>query len=48
MGTQIVPVLTPDDFKIPTTVALLTALFASAWPALRAVRLRPAEAVRYD
>jgi putative ABC transport system permease protein len=48
MGTQIVPVLSPDDFTIPTAVALLTALLASAWPAIRAVRLRPAEAVRHD
>jgi len=48
MGTRIFPVLTPADFTIPTTVALLTALIASAWPALRAVRLRPAEAVRHD
>ncbi|MDE0884757.1 MAG: FtsX-like permease family protein [Myxococcota bacterium] len=48
MGTRIFPVLTLEDFTIPTTVALLTALLASAWPALRAVRLRPAEAVRHD
>ncbi|HIL01162.1 MAG TPA: ABC transporter permease [Myxococcales bacterium] len=48
MGTRIVPVLSPEDFKIPTAVALLTALLASAWPAIRAVRLRPAEAVRHD
>jgi ABC-type lipoprotein release transport system permease subunit len=48
MGTQIVPVLGREDFTIPTLVALLTALLASAWPAIRAVRLRPAEAVRHD
>ena len=48
MGTHIVPVLTMNDFAIPTVVALATALAASAWPAIRAVRLRPAEAVRHD
>ncbi len=48
MGTHIVPVLTTNDFTIPAAVALATALLASAWPAIRAVRLRPAEAVRHD
>jgi len=48
MGTRIVPVLNVQDLAIPTVVALITALLASAWPALRAVRLRPAEAVRHD
>lgn len=48
MGTRIVPALSVQDLTIPTVVALITALLASAWPALRAVRLRPAEAVRHD
>ena len=48
MGTRIVPALGIQDLTIPTVVALITALLASAWPALRAVRLRPAEAVRQD
>ncbi len=48
VGNQIVPVLTQENFTIPTGVALLTALLASAWPAVRAVRLRPAEAVRHN
>ena len=48
MGTRIVPALGVQDLTIPTVVALITALLASAWPALRAVRLRPAEAVRHD
>jgi len=48
MGTRIVPVLGLEDFTIPTAVALVTALLASAWPAIRAARLRPAEAVRHD
>jgi ABC-type lipoprotein release transport system permease subunit len=46
IGTHIVPVLRPSDFGIPVAVALVTALLAAAWPAWRAVRLRPAEAVR--
>ena len=29
-------------------LGLITALVASAWPAIRAVRLHPAEAVRHD
>jgi ABC-type lipoprotein release transport system permease subunit len=46
IGTRIVPVLRFEDFLVPTAVALLTAVIASAWPALRAVRFRPADAVR--
>jgi ABC-type lipoprotein release transport system permease subunit len=46
IGTRIVPVLRFEDFAVPTAVALLTAVVASAWPALRAARLRPADAVR--
>jgi len=46
IGTRIVPVPRFEDFLVPTAVALATAVIASAWPALRAVRLRPADAVR--
>jgi putative ABC transport system permease protein len=46
IGSRIVPVLRVEDFTMPAAVALVTAAVASAWPALRAVRLRPAEAVR--
>ena len=46
IGERIVPVLRVEDFTLPGAVALVTAAIASAWPALRAVRLRPAEAVR--
>ena len=46
VGTRIVPVLRTADFVVPMVVALLTAFVASLWPALRAVRFRPAEAVR--
>jgi ABC-type lipoprotein release transport system permease subunit len=46
IGTRIVPVLRQADFSAPIGVAIVTAVLASAWPAWRAVRLRPAEAVR--
>ena len=46
VGTRLVPVLRTADFVVPMVVALATAFVASAWPALRAVRFRPAEAVR--
>ena len=45
--TKIVPVIPQSDLVIPVVVAVVTALFASLWPALRAVRTRPAEAVRH-
>lgn len=45
-GTKIVPALRASDLWVPVVVALVTALLASLWPALRAVRIRPAEAVR--
>jgi ABC-type lipoprotein release transport system permease subunit len=46
IGTRIVPVIRSQDVATPVGVALLTALLASLWPALHAVRIRPAEAVR--
>ncbi len=46
ISTRLVPVLRPADFAQPTGVAFVTALLASAWPALRAVRFEPAEAAR--
>jgi len=46
VGARLVPVLRGTDFAIPVVVASLAALLASAWPAVRAVRARPAEALR--
>jgi len=46
IGTRLIPVLRASDFAIPVVVASVAALLASAWPALRAVRARPAEALR--
>jgi ABC-type lipoprotein release transport system permease subunit len=47
IGTRIVPVIRSYDVVIPIGIAMLTAVVASLWPALRAARLRPADAVRY-
>ncbi len=47
VGTRIVPVIRSYDVVIPIGIAMLTAVVASLWPALRAARLRPAEAIRY-
>lgn len=45
--TRIVPVLPDHDLVIPVVVAVVTALVAGIWPALHAVRLNPAEALRH-
>jgi ABC-type lipoprotein release transport system permease subunit len=47
VGTKIVPVIRSKDLVVPTLVAVITAVIASLWPALRAVRIRPADAVRH-
>jgi putative ABC transport system permease protein len=47
IGTKIVPVIRSKDLLMPTLVAIVIAVFASLWPALRAVRIRPADAVRH-
>lgn len=44
--TLLVPVARSGDVVAPVAVATVTAVVASFWPALRAVRIRPAEAVR--
>jgi len=46
-GTRIVPVIRSSDLGVPVAVAVATAVLASLWPAVRAVRVRPAEAVRH-
>jgi len=43
---KIIPVIPENDLVAPVVVAVVTALVASLWPALRAVRSRPADAVR--
>ncbi len=44
--TRLTPVARSGDVWAPLAVAVVTALLASLWPALRAVRTRPAEALR--
>ena len=44
--TRLVPVARAGDIRAPLWVAAVTAFVASLWPALRAVRTRPAEALR--
>jgi ABC-type lipoprotein release transport system permease subunit len=46
VGTRLVPALRWADFWTPVAIALVTSLVASAWPAWRAVRFKPAEALR--
>jgi ABC-type antimicrobial peptide transport system permease subunit len=46
VGARVVPILRSEDFVNPAWVAVATAAIASAWPAWRAARLRPARAVR--
>jgi len=45
--TRIRPVIRSTDLVAPVAVAVVTAVLASLWPALRAVRIRPAEALRH-
>lgn len=47
VSTRIVPVIRHRDLIVPVAAAIVTAVLASLWPALRAVRIRPAEAVRH-
>jgi ABC-type lipoprotein release transport system permease subunit len=46
MPTKLMPIARSGDVTAPLIVAALTALIASLWPALRAVRTRPADALR--
>jgi ABC-type lipoprotein release transport system permease subunit len=46
IGTRIVPTLRRSDLTVPAITAAVTAVLASLWPAVRAARFRPAEAVR--
>ncbi len=47
MSPVIVPLVRTADVTQPLGIAVLTALLASLWPAVRAIRIRPAEAVRH-
>ena len=47
-GALIIPQLNTSDFIQPIVISIFTALIASTWPALRAIRLQPAEATRQN
>ncbi len=44
--TKITPMLRLSDVQSPVGIALLTALGASLWPAIRAARIHPSDAIR--
>jgi ABC-type lipoprotein release transport system permease subunit len=46
-GSTVYPTLAPADLVSPLGLALLTAFLAAIWPAWKAARLRPAEALRH-
>jgi ABC-type lipoprotein release transport system permease subunit len=46
IGTTLVPVARLSDFSTPSVVALVTAVAAGLWPAVRAARAQPADALR--
>lgn len=46
VSTRLAPVLRPRDLVLPLVVSGITAWLASLWPAIRAARYRPAEALR--
>jgi ABC-type lipoprotein release transport system permease subunit len=47
IGVRVYPALDPLDIVVPIAFAGGTAAVAAVWPALKAARLRPAEAVRH-
>jgi ABC-type lipoprotein release transport system permease subunit len=47
VGTTIVPVVRTGDLVAPTLVATATGILAGLWPAVRASRGRPADALRH-
>ncbi len=47
IGVRIHPAVELADVVVPVTLAIVTALLSALWPALKAARLRPAEALRH-
>ena len=47
IGVRMYPALQPMDLIAPVELAVGTALIAALWPALKAARLNPAEALRH-
>ena len=46
VGSRIVPIIRVTDVLAPAVMAVVAAVLASAWPAIRAAGLRPGEALR--
>jgi ABC-type antimicrobial peptide transport system permease subunit len=47
-AARVYPVITPSFFLIITLIVILTAIISSVWPARKALKLDPAEAIRTD
>ena len=47
IGVRMYPAVELADVLIPVTLAIVTAVLSALWPALKAARLRPAEALRH-
>lgn len=47
-AARVYPVITPFFFLIIAAIVILTAIISSVWPARKALRLDPAEAIRTD
>jgi len=47
VGPRVYPRLESGDWLSPFALAVVTAALAAIWPAVKAARLRPAEAVRH-
>jgi ABC-type lipoprotein release transport system permease subunit len=47
-AARVYPIITPSFFLIITVIVILTAIIASVWPARKALKLDPAEAIRTD
>ena len=47
IGVRMYPAVELADVAVPVTLAVVTAVISALWPALKAARLRPAEALRH-
>ena len=47
IGVRMYPAVELADVLVPVTLAVVTAVLSALWPALKAARLRPAEALRH-
>ena len=47
-AARVFPVITPDFFLFTTVMVIVTAIFSSIWPARKALKLNPVEALRTE